>query len=139
MKKKHLTVLWSYGLMVFLLFSATTCSKNKDYLAKNIPECIKQKIKDDNLIVSAEEYCTPDGIKKIYCFIMGEVIFKGCVLQPPPQTWDDNCNLFLLDSDEYTPNPLNPDEWVWGYLLPDGTIEYKENIYHFKRIVFTKK
>jgi len=129
--------------VIALLLCVTTCKKNSDFFAKNIPECIKQKIKADDLIINAEEYCTQDGVKKIYRFKMRKVIFNKDdfrdTIQIPPQTWDENCNLFLLDSDEGTFKPLNPEEWVWANLLPDGTIKYKDNIYHFERIVFTRK
>jgi len=127
----------SYGLTVFgilaLLFCATTCSKNKDFLAKNIPECIKQHIKEQSWVICVEEYCSKNDTKKIYIF-KNHPSFKVCLMG-----YDENCNLFLVKSDEYNCIPNDPDEWVWGEVLPDGTIEYKDDIYHFKRIVFTKK
>ena len=98
--------------------------------AKNIPECIKQQIKQQ---IRVEEYSCKEDIKKIYIFI-DPPPFKVCLMG-----YDDNCNLFLVKSNEYDCRPLEPKEWMWGEMLPDRTIEYKEVVYYFKRNVFTKK
>jgi len=117
-----------------LLLCTTTCNSeetNKGRFAKNIPACIKQTIKDDILIIQVEEYCSTDGTKKIYTFLSFH--------SPGIIGYDENCNLLFIQTEEW--RPLDPDGFVWGFLLPDGTIKYKyeEDIYHFKRIVFTQK
>jgi len=121
-----------------LLLCATTCDseeKNKGRFAKNIPVCIKERIKDDGWIVRADEYCSTDDAKKIYNFVHCPFPFLDTMMF----WYDENCNFFLVQSEEYPVRVFNPDDWVWGFLLPDKTIEYKEDIYHFKRIVFTQK
>jgi len=127
-KSYFLTVL---GVVVLLL-CATTCKKNSEPFAKNIPECIKQHIKGQSWVISADEYYNKDDIKRIYIF-NDHPSSKVCLIG-----YDENCNFFFIKSDDYNCMPLNPDEWVWGEMLPDGTIEYKEDIYLFKRVVFTK-
>ena len=118
-----------------LLLCVTTCSsdENKGRFKKNIPECIKQKIKDQDWIIRADEYCSKDNIKKIY------------IIYDHPQSiicligYDENCDEFLVKSDEYNCKPLNPECFVWGEMLPDGTIEYGGDIYRFKRVVFKQR
>jgi len=129
--RHFLTVFRSYVLLVFLLYSATTCSKKSDSFAKNVPECIKQHIKGQTWVICVEEYCSQDDTQAIYIFHDRS---KICLIG-----YDENCKLFLVKSEEYNCNPFNPSCWLWGEMLPDGTIEFKEDIYHFKRIIFTKK
>ena len=117
-----------------LLLCTTTCSseeKNKGIFKKNVPECVKKMIKNTNVILRADEYCSTDDTKRIYDFV-----------SPPNYIvmWnDEKCNaFFVVEKGLPSLNP-NQDNWIKGYLLPNGTIEYKDDIYHFKRIVFTKK
>jgi len=117
-----------------LLLCTTTCSSeetNKGRYAKNIPACVKGKIKSTDVIFRADEYCSTDGAKRIYDFAT-----------PPAYmvTWnDEECNGFMVVEREAPSLNPNQDDWDMGYLLPDGTIEYKNDFYHFKRIVFTQK
>jgi hypothetical protein len=134
--KKNIIVILS---IIALLLCINACEReyrNKGRFEKNIPACIKQTIKE-GWIVSAEEYCSTDGAKRIYRFMMGDVIFNDIVIKQSPEMMDDECNEFFVEFDEYP--TLIPAELERGYSLPDGTIEFKEDIYHFKRIVFTKK
>ncbi|MCL2289290.1 MAG: hypothetical protein FWC34_01090 [Bacteroidetes bacterium] len=119
---------------VILLLCLTTCKsdeENKGRYAKNIPDCVKEKIKNSPGIIRCREYCNTEGTKKIY-----ELVFPSGF---GTMGLNESCKSFLIESEEYTPIPASPDLWDWGYLLPDGTMEYKEDIYHFKRIVFTQK
>jgi len=119
-----------------LLLCTTTCNsdeKNKGAFAKNIPKCLKQKIENSNWIWRADEYCSTHDTRKIYIYYYH-----------PSETltmmgYDEYCNFFMVEPEEGTPNPNDPNGFVWGFLLSDGTIEYEEDIYHFKRIVFTQK
>jgi hypothetical protein len=64
-------------------------------------------------IMNVKEYCSMDGNKKIYTYNVLEMGSIG---------YDENCNTFLLQSEENTINPIDPDYWVWIFLLSDGTI-----------------
>jgi hypothetical protein len=131
--KKNIIVILS---IIALLLCISACEreyKNKGRFEKNIPACIKELIKGQGWVIRAEEYCSKDDTKKIYLFLdhpQSTVCLIG---------YNENCNYFLVKSDEYDCNTLNPDCWVWGEMLPDGTIEYKEDIYRFNRVVFTQK
>jgi len=117
-----------------LLLCTTTCSsedENKGRFARNIPTCIKEIIKDSPSITRCGEYCSTDDTKKIY-ELVGPPGFGST-------GFDENCNLFLIPSEEFPIIVTNPDDWDWAFVLPDGTIKYKEDIYHFKRVVFTQK
>jgi hypothetical protein len=127
---------------IALMFYINACEpeyKNKGKFANGIPKCIKQSIKKDRVII-AEEYCASDGIKKIYRLIMEDVIWKGKPAHWPDQMYDENCNRLMIDTEEFAWNPA-PEcgDLVVGYLFPNGTIEYNDVIYSFKRIVFTQK
>ena len=108
-----------------LLLCLTNCNSEKNRFAENIPICIKQKVNDQ--IVRIDEYCSTDDTKRIYVFFHEPTLpYSGVV-------YDEDCNFFLI---KWGPcNPLNPG----GFMLSDGTIEYKDDIYHFKRTVFKQK
>jgi len=119
-----------------LLLCLTSCNSDEIYkgrFAKNIPACVKQRIKEQDWVIRAEEYCSKGNTKKIYIFI-DHPLSTLC-----PMGYDENCSYFLVKSDEYNCNPNAPSCWVWGEMLPNGTIEYKEEIYHFNRIVFKQR
>ena len=119
-----------------LLLCLTSCNSDEIYkgrFAKNIPACVKQRIKEQDWVIRAEEYCSKDDTKKIYIFNehpQSTVCLFG---------YDENCNNFIVKSDEYDCRALRPECFVWGEMLPDGTIEYEEDIYSFKRIVFKQR
>ena len=122
------------SVTICLVCAIICCSKEKNSFAKNVPECIKERIKD-NYCWRIKEYCTTDGTKRTYNFLSNPS-------QSISATWyDDNCNFSLVNSEEDPVHVLEPDDpiWNWGYLLPDGTIEYREDIYHFKRTVYLNK
>ena len=49
--------------------------------------------------------------------------------------YDENCNFFFIEQEGSPWHALYSE----GLVLPDGTIAYRENIYHFKRIVYKQK
>ena len=133
-------------IAITLLFCINACEKeieNKGRVKKNIPECVKEKIKHDLGIATAEEYCNEDGTKKIYYLIYTKDSLKG--FPPPPLSYvyaEDCDGLFVQMAD-------NPIIFVLGdgtimntpvaTLYPNGTMEYKGDIYYFKRTVFTQR
>ena len=128
--------------VIALLLCINSCDpeyKNKGRFAKDIPKCIKQSIEKER-VIRADEYCVPNGMKKIYHFILEDVMLHGELVSWPPQMYDENCNFLFIQTEEFTwiPSP-HIDNLVFGYLLPDGTIEYEDVIYRFKRVVFTQK
>ena len=117
-----------------LVCAISSCSKEKkdDRFEKNVPFCIKQYLIENNWIMSANEYCTNEGAKRIYNFLYNSS-------QPYGTLWrDEQCNLFIVESEEGTLGGELPEGWGLGYLFHDGTIEYRDDIYHFNRIVFTQ-
>ena len=130
---KKIMLILSAAVLLLCLINCSSEEKNKGRFAKNIPICIKQKIEKDYSVWRADEYCSADDTPKIYIFLDHPSVTLNMM------GYDENCNFFLIEAGENTWNPLNPDCFVWGYLLSDGTIEYKEDIYHFKRTVFTQK
>ena len=117
----------SLSVVLFLLCAIAGCSKEKNSLAKNIPECVKRHI--DNSICRVDEYCSIDNTK-IY------VLFD-CYTPPIYLTmgYDENCNFFFIEQEG---SPWHANE-PGAFVLPDGTIEYREDIYHFKRTVYLNK
>lgn len=58
----------------------------------------------------------------------------------PPFVYDEHCAFLLINMEDYTWTPSSSlDDMPIGNFLPNGTIEYKDEIYHFTRIVFTQK
>ncbi|MDR2970500.1 MAG: hypothetical protein LBU83_01025 [Bacteroidales bacterium] len=122
------------SIVAFILW-LTSCEKapkNKDYLAKDFPKCLQQLIKEDLSITYVEEYCSEDGSKKLYNPMPPEI---GLLM------YEENCKFVTVQSEKYPWTVNAPEDPIfnWGYLLSDGTVDYKGNIYHLKRIVFTKK
>ena len=118
-------------LLLFLAIGFTACEKNRGCFAKNIPECIKQSIKEDTRIIRAEEYCNTDKTKKIYHLIK-KTIAPGIIMN------DENCNVIPVQTETFKWVLGKDDDWALGYLRPDGTVEYDGDIYHFKRVIFRK-
>ena len=138
---RRILIVSTFLLLIAIGFSA--CEKrcrNKGSFAKNIPECIKKSIKEHCGVVCVEEYYAPNGTDKIYRFIMEDVILHGTPMHWPDQAYDENCNIILLQTEEHEWIP-GPSEYgvIVAYLLPNGTIDYDDVIYDFKRIVFIQK
>jgi len=127
---------------ITLLLCINACEpQNKGHFEKGIPKCLKQTIKEVCEITSVEEYCNENGTKKIYHIL--DNMAKG-EIRTSLLMCDENCSNFIAWGEENPPRPLNPNDSIWNamdfsYLLQDGTIEHKGEIYHFKRIVFTQK
>jgi hypothetical protein len=138
---KRILIVSTFLLLIAIVFSA--CEKrckNKGSFAKNIPECIKESIKKDCGVVCTEEYFAFNGTNTIYRFIMKDVVWEGTPMHYPDQAYDENCNFILLQTEEHEYNSgLSGGEVIFAYLLSNGTIEYDDVIYNFKRIVFTQK
>jgi len=115
-------VMLCLSVALFLLCTIICCSKEKE---TKIPECIKKNI--DNSICRVDEYCSIDDTKSIY-------VFFDCYTPPIYLTmaFDENCNFFFIEQEGSPWHALYSE----GFALPDGTIEYREDIYHFNRIVF---
>ena len=125
-----------------LLLCLTNCNseEEKGDFAKNIPACIKKTIKGSDWVIFVDEYCTKNATKKIYAFLTEN---DHSSLPYILMGYDKNCNEFLIN-EEGAPSfnpipPYPPGLFVYATLFPDGTIEYKDDIYHFKRTVFKQK
>jgi hypothetical protein len=128
-------------LLVFAIgFSACEkYPKNKGNFERKIPPCIKENIKNWIGVICVEEYCTKGGTRKIYHFIYKEGTFMA--YPAPLFVYDENCSSLLIQTEEnpFIVNPDHIDVTMFGTMYPNGTIEYKDEIYSFKRIVFTQK
>jgi len=116
--------------VTILLLCVTNCSSEetkKGRFAKEVPTCIQQKVNEQ--IVRIDEYCSTDDTKRIY------VVFDHFTLPYISTGYDENCRLFFIKQEGSPWVALNPE----GFVLPDETIEYQEDIYCFKRTVFTQK
>ena len=120
-------VMLSLSVVLCLLCAIMGCSKEKTSFAKNIPECIKEMINKQTYRV--DEYCSVDDTLSLYVFF-DEVTLPNITLG-----YDENCNFFFIEQEGSPWHALEPGAFV----LPDGTIEYKEDIYHFKRTVYLNK
>ena len=129
-------------LAIIALLGINACEKqpqNKGHFEKNIPKCLKEQVKQDRSIESVKEYCNENGTERIYYFDYGEnPIWQG--FENPLWVYDENCSFLAINSEDHTWIPSSSlDDMPIGNFLPNGTIEYKDEIYHFKRIVFTQK
>ena len=125
---KRITLLLSAAI---LLLCTTTCNseENKGRFAKNIPVCVKERIRENKEVCCVDEYCNIGDIKKIYIF------FDHFTLPYITMGFNEDCKFFFIKQEGSPWIALNPE----GFVLPDETIEYKEDIYHFKRTVFKQK
>ena len=138
--------------IITLLLCINACEKepkNKGRFEKNIPECVKEKIKRDIGIGTAEEYYNESGTKKIYYLTYKEGIWGiyrgGTWIEFPPPfpfLYDEDCDSSPVQTED---NPLvyaQNDTILLSMIAtfyPNRTIEYKGNIYYFKRTVFTAR
>jgi hypothetical protein len=76
-----------------------------------------------------DEYCSVDDTLSLYVF------FDEFTLPYITTGYDENCNLFFIEQEGSPWHALYSE----GLVLPDGTIEYREDIYHFKRTVYKQK
>jgi len=129
---KKMILFLSIVALTLCIISCEKAPRNKGHFSKDIPKCLQQLVKENLSITYVEEYCSVDGSKKLYNPMPPAI---GLLM------YDENCKFVTVQSEEYPWHVVEPEDPIfnWGYLLPDGTVDYKENIYHFKRIVFTQK
>jgi hypothetical protein len=117
-------VMLGLSVALCLVCAIIGCSKENE---TKIPACIKERI--NNQICRVDEYCSVDDSLSLYVF------FDEVTLPYITLGYDENCNFFFIEQEGSPWHALEPGAFV----LPDGTIEYREDIYHFKRTVYLNK
>jgi hypothetical protein len=117
---------------IALLLCINACHK---YRFDDVPACIKERIekrkKEGYSIKHVKEYRNTDGTKKMYHLVEKRPLAPGIIM------YDENCNTILVQSEEFTwVAGVSAKHLKFGYLQPDGTVEYDGDIYRFKRIVY---